>query len=36
MKHEFDVGDLIEVSETRPLSKTIHLVVTKVIKRAKS
>ncbi len=35
IKHDFNVGDLIEVSETRPLSKTIHFVVTKVIRRQK-
>ncbi len=33
LKNEFSVGDLIEVSETRPISKTIHFVVTKVIRR---
>jgi len=33
LKNDFNVGDLIEVSETRPISKTIHFVVTKVIRR---
>ena len=33
MKNDLDVGDLIEISETRPISKTINFVVTKIIKR---
>jgi len=32
MKNDFEEGDLIQVSETRPISKTIHFVVSKVIK----
>jgi small subunit ribosomal protein S17 len=31
--NEIAVGDLIEVSETRPISKTIHFVVSKMIKK---
>lgn len=27
------VGDLIEIGETRPISKTIHFVVTKLVKK---
>jgi len=36
MKNDFDVGDIIEVSETRPISKTIHFVVSGVIKKQNS
>jgi len=32
MSESVNVGDLIEIAETRPISKTIHTVVTKVIK----
>jgi len=32
MNDAVNVGDLIEIAETRPISKTIHTVVTKVIK----
>ncbi|MCK4996985.1 30S ribosomal protein S17 [Candidatus Pacearchaeota archaeon] len=32
MKNDFAVGDLIQVAETRPISKMIHCVVSKVIK----
>mgnify|MGYP001246716632 CR=1 FL=1 len=32
MDAEVGVGDLIQISETRPLSKMIHFVVVKVIK----
>ncbi len=35
MKSDINAGDLIEVSETRPISKTIHFVVTKLIRRDK-
>ncbi len=34
MKNEFEIGDLVEVSETRPISKTINFVLTKAIKRS--
>lgn len=30
------VGDLIQISETRPISKTIHFVVSKVLKKAEA
>lgn len=33
MKDSFNVGDRIEISETRPISKTINFVVTKVVRR---
>jgi len=33
MKDSVNVGDLIEISETRPISKMIHCVVSKVIRR---
>ena len=33
MKNDVAEGDLIEVAETRPISKTIHFVVTKIIRR---
>ncbi len=32
MKNDVAVGDLIEVAETRPISKMIHFVVTKVVR----
>lgn len=32
MKNEISVGDLIQISETRPISKMIHFVVSKLIK----
>jgi small subunit ribosomal protein S17 len=32
MKDDVAVGDLIEIAETRPISKMIHFVVSKVIK----
>lgn len=32
MRHDVNEGDLIEVAETRPISKMIHCVVTKVIR----
>ena len=33
MKDDCDVGDLIQIAETRPISKMIHFVVSKVIRR---
>ena len=33
MKDEIDVGDLVQITETRPISKMIHFVVTKVIRK---
>ena len=33
MKKDVDVGDLIQISETRPISKTIHFVVSKIIRK---
>jgi small subunit ribosomal protein S17 len=33
MKQEAEEGDLIQIGETRPISKMIHFVVTKVIRR---
>ena len=35
MKDEVNIGDLIRVGETRPISKTIHFVVIKVTKKGK-
>ncbi|MBU3923673.1 MAG: 30S ribosomal protein S17 [Nanoarchaeota archaeon] len=35
MKDDCDVGDLILVAETRPISKTIHFVVWKVVRKIK-
>lgn len=32
MKDDVSVGDLIEIAETRPISKMIHFVVSKVIR----
>ena len=32
MKDDVAVGDLIQIAETRPISKTIHFVVSKLIK----
>lgn len=32
MKDDVKVGDLIEISETRPISKMIHFVVSKVVR----
>ena len=32
MKDEVGVGDLIQIAETRPISKMIHFVVSRVIK----
>lgn len=33
MKDEVDEGDLIQVAETRPISKMIHFVVFKVVRK---
>jgi len=33
MKDDLDIGDLIQIAETRPISKMIHFVVSKVIRR---
>ena len=33
MKDDVNVGDLIQVAETRPISKMIHTVVSKVIRK---
>ena len=33
MENDVDVGDRISIGETRPVSKTIHFVVNKVIKK---
>lgn len=33
LKNEVNVGDLISVAETRPLSKTVHFVVSGIIKK---
>jgi small subunit ribosomal protein S17 len=32
MKDDANVGDLIQISETRPISKMIHFVVSKIVK----
>lgn len=34
MKNELSVGDLIEISETRPISKMIHFVVSKIVRKS--
>ena len=34
MEKEVSVGDLILINETRPISKTIHFVVDKVVRKA--
>ena len=33
MKDDVAVGDLIQIAETRPISKTIHFVVSKVVRK---
>ena len=33
MKDDVQIGDLIQVSETRPISKMIHFVVSKVVRK---
>ena len=33
MKNDVAIGDLIQIAETRPISKMIHCVVNKVVKR---
>jgi len=35
LKDEINLGDLIEVSETRPISKTIHFVANKLVRKNK-
>jgi small subunit ribosomal protein S17 len=32
MKDEVSVGDLVQIAETRPISKMIHFIVSKIIK----
>jgi len=32
MKNDVSIGDLIQITETRPISKMIHFVVSKIIK----
>lgn len=34
MENDVNMGDLIEIAETRPISKMIHFIVTKVIKKS--
>ena len=36
MKNEVNTGDLIQIAETRPISKMIHFVVSKVVKAKES
>lgn len=33
MKNDVAIGDLIQIAETRPISKMIHFVVSKVVKK---
>lgn len=33
MKNDIAVGDLIQITETRPISKMIHFVVSKIIRK---
>jgi small subunit ribosomal protein S17 len=33
LEREINVGDRIEIAETRPISKTIHFVVTKLVRK---
>ena len=33
MKSDVEVGDLIQIAETRPISKMIHFVVSKIVRR---
>jgi len=33
MSNNFEVGDLVQIAETRPISKMIHFVVSKVVKK---
>ena len=35
LKNEINEGDLVEISETRPISKTIHFVANKLIRKHK-
>ena len=36
MQDLISIGDRIEISETRPISKTIHFVVTKLVRKAEA
>ncbi len=36
MKNDVDIGDLIQISETRPISKMIHFIVTNVIRKVEA
>jgi small subunit ribosomal protein S17 len=36
MQDDVNVGDRIQIGETRPISKTIHFVVTKVIRKSEA
>jgi len=36
MKNDVAVGDLIQIAETRPISKMIHCVVSKVVKKVEA
>jgi len=36
MKDDVAVGDLIQIAETRPISKTIHFVVSKIIRKVEA
>ena len=33
MNDEVDVGDLVEIAETRPISKMIHFVVSRIVRK---
>lgn len=33
MDNDVDVGDRIEIAETRPISKTMHFVVTRIVRK---
>jgi small subunit ribosomal protein S17 len=35
MKDDVEIGDLILIAETRPISKMIHFVVSKIVRKAK-
>lgn len=36
MKDKVEIGDLVQVAETRPISKMIHFVVLKIIRKKKN
>ncbi len=36
MKNDVAIGDLIQITETRPISKMIHFVVVKVVKKVEA